>query len=386
MTQKFQTVRGMRDLLPAQMKKKQSIEDTCRKVFESFGFEPLQTPIVEDLALLTKKGGGGDAIRDEIYFFKDKGDREVGLRFDLTVPLGRIVATNPQLPKPFKRYCIGTVYRYDRPQAKRYREFTQADWDIVGVEGVLAEFETIAVAVNVMQELGLEFVVRINSRPVLETIAQKCGVKPAQIPDCFRLIDKQDKMDWKDIENELTEKGIDAKIVKVLQKNNRAEIEKLQEKNADWTRLKGLLDLFEKNKMDSFIQLDFALARGLDYYTGTVFEISCENTTVGGGGRYDAMVELYGGPATPCVGCSFGVDRLLDLLEAKMESKSNTRVLVAILDQTQQSYGLKVADAFRQNNWNCEVDLLNRNVGKNIEYASKKGIPFVAVVGENEEK
>jgi histidyl-tRNA synthetase len=386
MTDRFQTVRGMRDLLPEQMKKKQSIEDSCRAVFESFGFEPLQTPVVEDLALLTKKGGGGDAIRDEIYFFKDKGERELGLRFDLTVPLGRVVAANPQLQKPFKRYCIGTVYRYDRPQAKRYREFTQGDWDVVGVDGVLADLEVIMVAVSAMKKLGLPFLVRINSRPVLETIARKCGVKPDQITDCFRLIDKQDKMDWKDIERELDEKGIDARIAKTLQKNSVTEIEKLLGKDAAWRALKELAALVSEGGMESNVKIDFALARGLDYYTGMVFEIVSDGTTVGAGGRYDRMVELYGGPATPCVGGSFGVDRLLDLLEGKITMKPKTRVLLCVLDTKQRSYGFKVASMLRENGINCEMDLLGRTIGKDIDYASKKSIPFLVVVGENEEK
>src|SRR3989344_3613009 len=172
----YQTVRGMRDFLPEQAKKKQFIEDTCRRIFERYGFEPLQSPVLEDFALLSAKGSGGEAIKEEIYYFKDKGDRELGMRYDLTVPLCRIVATNPQLQRPFKRYCIGTVYRYDRPQAKRYREFTQADVDIVGPKTALADFECLQVAADVMRWLGLEFKIKINNRMLLEELTQKCGV------------------------------------------------------------------------------------------------------------------------------------------------------------------------------------------------------------------
>ncbi len=386
MASKFQTVRGMRDFLPQEAKKKQFVEDVCREVFESFGFEPVQTPIVEPFELLSAKGGAGEAIRDEIYWFKDKGDREVGLRFDLTVPLGRVLATNPQLPKPFKRYQISTVYRYDRPQAKRYREFTQADADIAGVAGILAEFECISMAVSIMQRLDLPFVIRINSRSVLEKIALKCNVKKEQVADCFRLIDKQDKTDWKTIESELVEKGIDPKIAKVLQQNRIMEIQKLLGPDADLAQLLSLLNLFKQNKLDSFVKLDFALARGLDYYTGTVFEISAENTTVGAGGRYDKLVELYGGPPTPCVGISFGVDRLYDLVSEKLEVGSVPVVLIMALDAKQQGYALEVAANIRSNGIGCEMDLLSRNIGKNIDFASKRKIRFLGIVGENEEK
>src|SRR3989344_5611132 len=198
MASKFQTVRGMRDFLPADCRKKKQVEAVCREVFASFGFEPLQTPVVEPFELLSAKGSAGEAIKDEVYWFKDKGDREVGLRFDLTVPLGRVVASNPQLPKPFKRYQIGTVYRYDRPQAKRYREFTQADVDILGTGSMLAEFECIAIASEIMQELNLNFYITLNSRPLLEEIAKACSVKPEQMKDCFRCLDKLDKTSAKE--------------------------------------------------------------------------------------------------------------------------------------------------------------------------------------------
>ncbi|MBS3061479.1 MAG: histidine--tRNA ligase [Candidatus Diapherotrites archaeon] len=386
MASKFQTVRGMRDFLPADCRKKKQVEAVCREVFASFGFEPLQTPVVEPFELLSAKGSAGEAIKDEVYWFKDKGDREVGLRFDLTVPLGRVVASNPQLPKPFKRYQIGTVYRYDRPQAKRYREFTQADVDIVGVSDVTAEFEIIAIAVKIMQRLELDFFIKLNSRPVLERIALKCNVKKEQIPDCFRLIDKQDKSDWKTIDAELKQKGIDPKIAKVLQENNLVEIEKLVGRDPSFESLLGLMELLSESGLDKFVKLDFALARGLDYYTGTVFEVSSENTTVAAGGRYDKLVEQYGGPATPCVGISFGVDRLFDLVSQRWVLPAVSRVLVVCLDSKQQGYAFKVAESLRKAGVNVESDLLFRNIGKNIEYAVKKGIPMLAIVGENEAK
>ncbi|MDD5148474.1 MAG: ATP phosphoribosyltransferase regulatory subunit, partial [Candidatus ainarchaeum sp.] len=164
---KFQTVRGMRDFLPEQAKKKQAIEDKIRREFEAYGFEPLETPIVEDFELLAAKGSAGEAIKEEIYYFKDKSDRELGLRFDLTVPLARVVASNPQLIKPFKRYQIGPVYRYDRPGAKRYRSFTQADADIIGSASILADFELIALGYKIMKNLGLKFFIKVSNKALL---------------------------------------------------------------------------------------------------------------------------------------------------------------------------------------------------------------------------
>jgi len=208
MSEKFQTVRGMRDFLPEQAVKKQFIEDACRKAFEKYGFRPLETPIVEEFKLLAKKGGGGESVKEEVYYFKDKSGRELGLRFDLTVPLARVVATNPQLPKPFKRYQISDVYRYDRPGASRYRRFTQADIDIVGSASMLADFECIAVSAEILNSLGLKFKIRISNRNLLEEIALCCGVEKGSVKDCFRCLDKLDKIGKEGVAKEMRKKNI----------------------------------------------------------------------------------------------------------------------------------------------------------------------------------
>ncbi len=387
MTEKFQTVRGMRDLLPPQSQKKQFIEDTCRGVFESFGFEPLQTPVVEDFALLSAKGGGGDAIRDEIYWFKDKSDRELGLRFDLTVPLGRVVASNPQLSKPFKRYQCGTVYRYDRPQAKRYREFSQADADIIGAPGILADFECIQIACELLNRLKIDGWVSVNSRPVLDEIAQACGVKPNQVAECFRCLDKLDKIGDAGVKEELQKCGIGTKIVSVLKENDFQKAKSLLKNSQAVLEFEELLQLVKQSKLEKEVRVDLSLARGLEYYTGFVFEVkTASGPSIGGGGRYDNLVELYGGQATPAVGISFGVDRLLDLVGNQLKISSATQVLLAPLDSKQVSYALRVAATMREAGINVSFDLLSRSLSKNTEFAVKKEIPFVGIVGENEEK
>lgn len=387
MAEKFQTVRGMRDFLPAPMRKKQWIEDVCRSVFERYGFEPLQTPIVEDFGLLAKKGSGGEAIKEEIYYFKDKGERELGLRFDLTVPLGRVVAGNPVLAKPFKRYQIGTVYRYDRPQAKRYREFTQADVDILGTRSMLAEFECVAIAAEIMQQLQLNFYITLNSRLLLEEIAKACSVKPEQLKDCFRCLDKLGKNSSKEVEGELEKCGIDPRIVSVLQKNSLKEVKQLIKNKKPAEELGQLLELLKQNDLEKFVRLDFSLARGLEYYTGTVFEVKIEQgPSVGGGGRYDNLVELYGGQPTPAVGISFGIDRLLDAIEKKKTVPPKAQVLVMAVSPKQTELALQTAQSLRKIGINTEFDLLQRSISKNAEYAKKKGVRFLVVLGENEEK
>ncbi len=384
----FKTVRGMQDFLPERAAKKKWIEDTCRRVFESYGFRPFETPIVEEFELLAKKGGAGEAIKEEIYYFKDKSKRELGLRFDLTVPLGRVVASNPQLPRPFKRYAIGRVYRYDRPQAKRWREFTQADFDILGSDSPLADFEILSVAIDVMRALGFresEFKVKINSRPLLQEIAICCGVENKKIVDCFRCIDKLDKIGKKGVEKELKQKGIKTQILGQLSVKNP---ENLKLKNpSPLKEIMGLLRLLKKSKLDRFVELDLSLARGLEYYTGMVAEVTVANSpSVGGGGRYDKLIESYGGKPTPAVGCSFGVERLLDSLGGRIKPKASAALFLIPVGDRAVEEAIGIASKIRVLGVNCEMDLMNRGIGKNIQYADKMGIPFVAILGETELK
>ena len=380
----FQTVRGMRDFLPEQATKKQYIERVCRQVFESYGFQPLETPAVEGFELLAKKGSGGEAIKDEIYYFKDKGDRELGLRFDLTVPTARVVASNPNFQKPFKRYQIEKVWRYDRPQAQRYREFTQADYDIFGSQGAMADFEIIAVTVDVLKKLNLKGKVVVNDRRILEEIVEKNGVKKEQITDCFRSIDKLDKIGKDGVEKELKEKGINAKILGQLN----LSLEKLEKELPSSVALQELKKVFALVKdagIQEYVQFDLSLARGLEYYTGIVFEVkSGMGPSIGGGGRYDKLIETYGGRETPAIGSSFGIDRILDLLEKQLPVVSPAKIFLAAIGDENSAEVVKIAGKIRAQGVAVEVDLMQRSPSKNVEYANKKEIPFVAFVGEKE--
>ncbi|MEM0359735.1 MAG: histidine--tRNA ligase [Candidatus Diapherotrites archaeon] len=387
----FQTVRGMQDFLPERARKKQYIECVCRKVFEKYGFSPLETPIVEEFALLAAKGSGGAAIENEIYSFEDKGGRKLGLRFDLTVPLARVVASNKALRLPFKRYQIGRVYRYDRPQAKRYREFTQADIDIVGSKSVLCEFELMAATIEIMQTLGLDFYIIINSRPLLENLALACSVPKEKIAECFRAIDKAEKLGWDESEKELKNAKIETEIIKFLKENNLEKAEKkVKEKNLDlkgFKEIKELFGLLKEQKLEKFAKAELSLARGLEYYTGLVFEVKLEKgPSVGGGGRYDKLIALYGGQDLPATGISFGIERLLDSLEEKIPTVPETKVLVVPVNKAFNSGALDLTQKIRSLGINTEMDLMEKGIGKNIEYAEKKGIPFVIVIGERELK
>lgn len=381
----FQVVRGMRDFLPELAVKKQFIEDLCRKVFEKYGFLPLETPVVEEFGLLSKKGSGGEAVKDEIYYFKDKSERELGLRFDLTVPLARVVASNPQLPKPFKRYQIADVYRYDRPGASRYRKFTQADIDIVGSDSAVADFECLAVAIEILQGLGLKFKIRVNNRKLLEEVALACNVARDCVKECFRCIDKLGKIGLEGVAKELKEKGIGTGILGTITKKGIVDVKKILKGTEGLVELEGLLGLLKKEGLEKFVEVDLSLARGLEYYTGNVFEVALEKgPSVGGGGRYDNLVKAYGGQDAPAVGISFGVDRLLDVLEKKLVVKAGARVFVVPVGEKMVEQGLELAQKIRALGINASMDLNSRGISKNLDYANKMGIPFAAILGENE--
>jgi len=377
----------MQDFLPKRARKKKFIERVCRKAFEKYGFSPIETPIVEDLGLLTAKGSGGAEIENEIYSFEDKGGRKLGLRFDLTVPISRVVAENKALKMPFKRYQIGRVYRYDRPQAKRWREFTQADIDIFGSKSVLCEFELIAVTAEIMQKLRLDFYIIINSRELLENLVLASGVPKEKLVDCFRTIDKAEKIGWSGVKEELFEKKISADIIPFLKENS---LEKAEKKISEAglsldgiEKLKELFELLKAEKLEKFVKLDLALARGLEYYTGTVFEVKVEKgPSVGGGGRYDELVRLYGGQDLAATGISFGIERLVDSVK-ELGLGAEARVLVVPVSGMEKE-ALSLTQKIRALGVNAEIDLMNRGIGKNIQFADGKGIPFVVVVGERE--
>lgn len=386
----------MRDFFGEAERRRQYVLSVCRRVFERYGFEPLETPALEELGLLAKKGAGGADVEGEIYSFKDKGGRELGMRFDLTVPLARFVASNPQLTKPFKRYAVGKVWRYDRPQKGRYREFMQADADIVGVAGMLAEFEVLASTVEVFNSLGLEFFIRVNNRALLEGLAKSCGVPAGKVADCLRCIDKQDKLGWKGVCREFKGKKINEKIVAVLEKGGSLDtVAKIVgEKNTGVKAMRELLALLEEAGLGRYVKFDASLARGLEYYTGSVFEVMVAGVSCGGGGRYDGLVKLYGGQDTPAVGISYGIDRLVDAAGDKigMPVRAGKVLVAAVGGGPVQNTALKIAAELRAAaaavgvEAVIESDLLGRNISKNLEYANKRGFTRVVVVGERELK
>jgi histidyl-tRNA synthetase len=407
MSEKFQTPRGTRDFLPEEMIRLEYVMNVLKKTFEKYGFSNFETPAFENFELLAAKGGGGDAIKDQIYYFKDKSDRELGLRFDLTVPLARVVANNPQLPKPFKRYCIGRVWRYEEIRKDRFREFWQCDIDTVGGSSMEADAEILAAVVETLENLGFKkFCIKLNNRKILTGLIELIKVPEEKKFDVFRAIDKLDKFDEDTVKNELENAGLDKEQINQLFKLIKLEgspekILKEGERILNKTKigmegLKELKEIVELSKSYDFtdkIVIDFSLARGLDYYTGPIFEaLDTSGKNIGslaGGGRYDKLIEIFGGRPTPATGISFGIERIIEVMkEEKMLNLPRTRVkvFIACVNDKVKNDVIKIAKQLRKNDVPCLVDLMNRNLSKQLEFADSLGIPFTLIVGPDEVK
>lgn len=399
----MRTVRGMRDLMGVEMQVKNYLMDIAIQVFEQYGYEPLDSPVMELWETLSAKGG--DEVEAETFKFKDKGEREVGLRFDLTIPLARIVATNPHLPKPFKRYAVGKAWRYDRPQAGRYREFEQADVDIVGADSAAADAEVVLVALEFLSRvLGSDYVIRINNRKVLRGMTEKAGVTDDLAFECFRAIDKLDKIGKEGVLQELESRGIGKEQSNFLidaitiKGSGKSVLEKFRNiligstiGNEGVDELTLMAEIFEESGVSQFIEFDMSLARGLDYYTGPVFEGRYlgepEVGSILGGGRYDRLIEKFGGQPTPATGISLGIGRLIDVILAKGVDKELMKqldVFIAPINRTMLRYAVSFQTKLIQSGFLCEVDLMERPLKKLLEQADLKNAKYTIIVGERD--
>ena len=399
----FQPPRGTRDYLPEDQLKKNWVVDTVREVYESYGYEPLDTPAFEYLEMLQIKSG--EDILNQVYAFKDKSDRELALRFEMTASTVRVVASHRELQKPFKRYMIGPTWRYERPSETRFREFWQADVDIFGVESSIADAEVISAVVEAFSRLGFEgFTIYLNDRRILKSIVELAGFPTENSLDAIRAVDKIKKIGRDGVIEDL--RGIspyEEASIKLLDlvglKGEPLEVigsakQMLKEYPEGIKGCEALEDLVKYAGAFGFaeyIEVELSLARGLDYYTGPIFEVFAkgyeEYSSIAGGGRYDEIVELFGGEPTPATGVSFGVDRVTLILEAKGAFKDlslGADVYVAPVNEDVVLKALEITQGLRQAGISTIVDLMGRRLGKQFEYADKKGIPTVVVVGEKD--
>jgi histidyl-tRNA synthetase len=390
----------MRDLMGKEMLVRNYLVEQAVKVFRNFGYEPLDSPVIELWETLSAKGG--EDVEAETFKFEDKGGRAVGLRFDLTVPLARIVASNPHLPKPFKRYAVGKAWRYDRPQAGRYREFMQADVDVVGSVSPAADAEVVLVALEFSRRiLKKDYFVRINNRKVLKGLTEIARVPDELAHECFRSIDKLDKIGTKGVLEELSSRGISkessqilldalelrGKGIEILDKFG--ELLKESEIGIEGVdELRYMAEIFEEASVTSYVEYDMSLARGLDYYTGPVFEGVYIGTkdlgSIFAGGRYDRLIERFGGQPTPATGIALGIGRLVDVVIAMGETESlgsQLQVFIAPLKRPMVPYAARLANEFAREDISVEFDLMERSLKKLLGMADSKGARFTIIVG-----
>lgn len=368
-----QPLKGFRDFLPIEQRKRQYVISVLKKVFESFGFEPLETPSLEyEEVLMGKYGDEGDKL---MYRFEDNGKRRVALRYDQTVPLARVVAQyQNELPMPFERYQIQNVWRAENTQKGRYREFLQCDADIVGASSALADAKILILVLEIYKNLGLDITIKINDRSNFENLDKKI----------VAAIDKLEKVGESTVLSEMVEKGMSETDAQLALKT-------LQEKPIT-ENLKQILKYLEMRGADlSKVKYEPTLARGLDYYTGIIFETVAEGSTgsICSGGRYDNLIGMFGNNQ-PAVGFGLGFDRTLELLEEKNllpPLESTTKVLVTIFDKKLIEESSKIIDLLVNNNISCELYLdENAKIEKQLKYADKKGIPYAVIIGEEEIK
>jgi histidyl-tRNA synthetase len=401
---KFKPPKGTRDFLPAEMIKRQFVIEVIRKKFEDYGFDCLETPVFEDWNLLAAKCG--EDIKQQIFKFKDKAGRELGLRFDLTIGMARVIANNPQIPKPFKRYCIAPVWRYEDVTKGRKREFWQADIDIVGSSSMEAEAECLACAIDCIKNLGIKnFQIVLNNRKILDGLLELANIPKERNLEIFRTIDKLEKIGKENVKKELKKIGLNddqtRKLFKLLA--IKGDVEEVIDRARKLFKgikiaeegLDELYKIFELGKIYDFSKyliIDFSLARGLDYYTGPIFEIRVKGEKIGsiaGGGRYDKLIEILGGKATPATGISLGIERIFQIMEeGKMFKlpKTKAKVFVANVNEKVKEEAIKISKKLRENGIACQTDLMNRSLTRQLEYCNALGIPFVLIVGEREIK
>ncbi len=415
--------KGTRDFSPIEMAKRNYIFNTIREVYALYGFQQIETPAMENLStLMGKYGEEGDKLLFKILnsgnFMNGISDTDLadggtnrlaarlcekGLRYDLTVPFARFVTMHrDEIPFPFKRYQIQPVWRADRPQKGRYREFFQCDADVVGSDSLLNEVELIQIIDEVFHRFGIRVAIKMNNRKILSGMAEVIGA-PELLVDITVAIDKLDKIGLDNVNAELREKGVSEEAltrlqpILLLEGSNEAKLQTLKEVlSSSEVGLKGIEELCfilsKVNGLRSQLDVDLTLARGLNYYTGAIFEVKALDTEMGsitGGGRYDNLTGVFGMPGVSGVGISFGADRIFDVLNAldlyPADALLSTQVLFVTFGQAEQDYALPLAASLRQAGIRTEVyPEAGAKMKKQMSYANQKQIPWVAVIGGDE--
>ncbi len=394
---KIQNVKGGYDYLPKEQKVRNYINDTLKEVFENYGYKPIETPILCYYDILSDKYDENNDLLKEIYKLTDQGSRQLGLRYDLTVPFAKLIALNKNKIKyPFKRYEIAKVFRDGPIKVGRDREFTQCDVDVVGLEGQMIEAELLSLYVNAFNKFNIEIIIKYNSRNLMKGLILECGIEESLVSKVITILDKLEKLTKDEIINLLFDIGVNIDTSNILLNYftlSLNELNNLFSNTSNEILLKGLKEL---NELEQYIKaLDITkycvftptLARGQDYYTGNVFEVYSTNnkitSSIGGGGRYDKMITDFidDGTNYPAVGISFGLSSLYELLKDKV---INNNIDIYIIPMNTNIESLILANRLRELGYRVDIEMNNRKLKKSLDYANKELIPYVIILGEDE--
>ncbi|WP_339262913.1 histidine--tRNA ligase [Solibacillus sp. FSL W7-1472] len=397
----YQNVKGTQDYLPAQEVVRRNIRRTLEDTFMLYGCKPLETPILNYTELMASKYAGGAEILKEMYTLTDRGERDLALRYDLTIPFAKVIAMNPQLSMPFKRYEIGKVFRDGPIKAGRFREFTQCDVDVVGIESQSAEAELMVMTIDAFNKLNIEMLIQFNNRKLLAGLLQYFKVPQLKINSVILILDKMEKIDQVTLLKELEEQNLSPSTIELIKQFLNANptiayFEKYREENElikqGYEELIELQDYLQVLNVGESCVFNPFLARGLEIYTGSIYELFLKDgaikSSIGGGGRYDnAIGGLIGSEEKfSTVGISFGLDVIYTAMEQRENSADQALVDIFIIPLNTQKEALRLAWQLRQQGNRVEVELSGKKLRKAMEKANRENIRKVIILGENEMK
>ena len=397
----YQNVKGTQDYLPAQEVVRRNIRRTLEDTFMLYGCKPLETPILNYTELMASKYAGGAEILKEMYTLTDRGERDLALRYDLTIPFAKVIAMNPQLSMPFKRYEIGKVFRDGPIKAGRFREFTQCDVDVVGIESQSAEAELMMMSIDAFNKLNIEMLIQFNNRKLLAGLLQYFKVPQLKINSVILILDKMEKIDQVTLLKELEEQNLSPSTIELIKQFLNANptityFEKYREENElikqGYEELIELQDYLQVLNVGESCVFNPFLARGLEIYTGSIYELFLKDgaikSSIGGGGRYDnAIGGLIGSEEKfSTVGISFGLDVIYTAMEQRENSADQALVDIFIIPLNTEKEALRLAWQLRQQGNRLEVELSGKKLRKAMEKANRENIRKVIILGENEIK
>lgn len=399
---KIQNVKGGYDFLPKEQKIRNYINEVLKETFMEYGYGSIETPILCYLDMLVDKYDENNDLLKEIYKLSDQGGRELGLRYDLTVPFAKFIALNKNnISMPFKRYEIAKVFRDGPVKVGRDREFTQCDADVVGIEGQFIEAELLSLYINAFKKLGIDIIIKYNNRNLMRGLIKETGVSEEQISKVITILDKMNKITEAELRTYLIEIAIENEQIDKLLMLFKMDVDKIKDMLKDSTNEELTLGIKEIDTLKGYLEklgygeickVDLTLARGQDYYTGNVFEVYDKSgyltSSIGGGGRYDKMVTEYinDGEVYPAVGISFGLTSIYEILKTRDDFKNASDIKFYIIPMGVDMEALSLADTLRGYGYNVDIEMKGRKLKKSLDFANRENIPYVIIVGEDEVK